>query len=313
MRRRITNASGKRSEWTRAAALLSVVFVSSLSRIASGDVAACIDSHATGQREAKAGRLELALELFTSCGANEDCPPPIREDCVELYRSVEASLPTVIFSAMGEHGRDVTSVRVYSGEDLVVDGLDGRAVALDPGKYLFRFVFPDGTTVQSGVLVREGEKNRVVAVRWRDRSGRAPGLGAAGEPGASAAASETEASSLPAGFWVSTGVSAAALASWGVFSLLGRSHQSKIDECSPDCTSSVREDYDAMRQSYMIGDISLGVAIASAGLAAWFYFPGQGSTVESAGATGSTRGTRLSLQPLGTAPGARLVVDTDAL
>ncbi len=81
----------------------------------------------------------------------------------------------------------------------------------------------------------------------------------------------THASGLPPAFWVSSGVAAAALTSFTVFSLLGHARQSNLSECSPGCSPSHRADFDAMHRDYLIGDISLGVAVASAGAATWFF------------------------------------------
>lgn len=56
-----------------------------------------------------------------------------------------------------------------------------------------------------------------------------------------------------------------ALGSWGV------SEQSKMEACSPNCAPSFHHNFDAMRRDYLIADISLGVAVASAGVAGWWF------------------------------------------
>lgn len=282
-------------------------------RGAHADVKSCINSHESGQVEAKAGRLKRAAELFGTCGAMEDCPTAVRAECVELYRDVEKSLPTVIFSAVDEHGKDITNVQVYATDQLLTSSLDGRALALDPGKYSLKFVFPKGESVDADVLVREGEKNRVINVAAQVRTPAKP-VASVQERGSSEA-DATNANSraaLPMGVWISAGVGAAAIASWGVFALLGRSKQSKVDECSPKCDASLHGDFDAMRRDYLIADISLGVAVASAGAATWFLVSSNGSPSTPTAVYATKRSARLSLLPLFSVSGAGLVVSAEA-
>lgn len=279
-----------------------------VTRSARADVQACIDAHASGQREAMAGRLKRAAELFASCGSSEECPEAIRTECVDFYRDTERNVPTVILRAVDAQGKDLTDVRVYSGEELLTESLDGRALALDPGKYALRFIDPKGTIVRRDVLVREGEKNRAVSVRMPRRTDTDSDAEVTHTP----AEGGIDQESLPAAFWISAGVGAAALTSWGVFALLGRARESELSECSPNCGPSRRNDFDTMRRDYLIADVSLGVAVASAGVAAWLYFPSQRSpaTEGSSGTHGPV--TQVFLQPLISTPGAVFTLKTGA-
>jgi hypothetical protein len=83
---------------------------------------------------------------------------------------------------------------------------------------------------------------------------------------------------LPPGFWVASGVGAAALLSFGAFALAGHGKQTALDDCSPNCSLNRQSDYDAMRRDYLIADISLGVAVASAGVATWIFFTSKPSS-----------------------------------
>lgn len=226
--------------------------------LARADVVSCVEAHASGQREAKAGHLKAALTRFTECGSNSDCPEEIRADCVAFFSHVAKSVPTVIFVARDANGVDVANVRVYSAGELLVDGLNGRAVELDPGHYRLKFTFASGESVELEILVHEGEKNRIVSVRAP------PPRSETGAPAARAG--------LPTSFWITAGVGAAGLTSWGVFGLLGRGQQAELDECAPSCPESQRGDFDAMRRNYLIADLSLGVGLVSSGVAAVIYF-----------------------------------------
>jgi len=293
------------SRCSRAALAVSVALslMFSGSRAARADVATCVQSHAEGQREAKAGRLKLAAELFASCRATEGCPDAIRAECADFHKDVEKSLPTLIFAVMDAHGADVTNVGVYSGDELLTEGLDGRPVALDPGKHHLRFVLAAGEELVKDVLVREGEKNRIVSVRLPEPVGPKPVVEASAP--SSAAASRPR---LPAGFWISTGVGAAALASWGVFALLGHGHQSTLDDCSPNCAPDHRDDFDAMRRDYLIADISLGVAVVSAGVSTWLFLANKPAS-DAPSAAG--RAPRISVAPRFSATGGGFVLNAE--
>src|SRR6187549_486591 len=102
---------------------------------AAADTKTCVASHASAQREVKAGRLKQAAQLYTACGSDNACPEQLRAECSELLDKVKTTVPSVIFSALDGKGADVTNVKVYIDEALLIDGLDGRSVELDPGKY----------------------------------------------------------------------------------------------------------------------------------------------------------------------------------
>ena len=314
----------KKSHWAAAshegsrafAAAVIFNFVLSVAGHARGDATACIASHAAGQREVNAGRLILASELFVSCASSEECPNAIRAECVERYRDVEKSTPTVIFSVVDEHGKDLTDVQVYSTDQLLAQSLNGRSVTVDPGKHVFRFILPGGEAISEDVLIREGEKNRIVSARVREhgqaRTESPPEGRLSAQRQDTPASSAASPNSLPAGFWVVAGISGTALASFGVFALLGHSQQSDLDNCSPNCAVIRHDDFDAMRRNYLIADVSLGVAAASAGIAAWFFFSSSDSTspVDEHSTVGSS--TRVSVVPLLSAPGFSLQVNTTA-
>jgi hypothetical protein len=297
---------------SRRAAALALGLLFALPREARADAAACVQAHAAGQREVLAGRLLQASKVFAACASTRDCPDPVREECVEFHASVERNIPTVIFSVSGEDGRDITNVRVHSADQLLADSLTGRAIAIDPGNHHFKFVLPSGETLESEILVREGEKNRIVTAPLRARAS-----ARSARRTESASARETsgarEDRSLPAGFWVATGFGAAALLSAGVFGWLGHRQESKIDDCSPSCGASRRDDFDEMRRDYFVADISLGVAAVSAGVATWLFVSNERARSNQDGRGRRREVARVRVLPSVSAPGASFVLTTDAL
>ena len=292
----------------RATALATVLLGTTVffARSAAADATACTQAHATGQREQKAGHLKAASEQFMACGSDDSCPEPVRNDCMSRYADVQKLIPSVIFSLTDASGKDVSQVQVYANDQLVASGLDGRAVALEPGKYVFRFVLPSGEEVSSEVVLREGEKNRVVnaALAGSDVAG---GTTAPATPlgTTDSAPTASTGASLPVGFWVASGITVVALASFTTFAVIGRKKHESLADCSPDCSPSRQDDYDALKRNYLIADISLGAAAVSAGVATVLFLTSDRK--ERSNETALRSVPRVAVTPLGRGIGAGVV------
>jgi hypothetical protein len=231
---------------------------------ASANMESCTQAHAAGQREENAGHLKEALASFQECASDSECPLPIRNECTSLYSKVESRLPTLVFSVVDDRGNDVTDVRVSSNGASIANGLDGRPVAVNPGLHEFRFELPGGQELTKSVVVRQGEKDRIVNLTLpRNEFGTAEPARARGETPVPADERSDKRLRVPLASWISYGVGAAALASWGAFGLVGRGKEQDLVDCSPRCAATRHEDYDAMKRDYLIADISLGVAGAA--------------------------------------------------
>jgi hypothetical protein len=216
----------------------------------------CIDAHANGQVARGQGQLLEAKQQFVSCAANA-CPLVIRDDCAKFGSEVEAALPSVIVTARTSTGQELSSATVRI--DGVGDALpvNGRALSINPGRHLFEVATPDGSKATVTMLIREAEKFQRVVAEF------AVPAQPASET-AERAANERGVSPL---VYVFGGVGLVAASSFTYFALDGRSKEKSLEECAPHCA---RSDVDAMRRSYLIGDISLGVALASLGVGAYF-------------------------------------------
>ncbi len=236
-------------------------------RPAAADASTCISAHATAQRESNAGHLRLASRLFTACGSDESCPDPLRKECAEFLQSVTRALPSVIFSVVDERGGDVSDVKVFGGDELLVDGLDGRALAIDPGKYSLRFLLPNGQRLGLDVLVREGEKDRLIQVK-----GERPASG--GERASSEAralgkrAPDAHQGAAP---WIAAATAGAAVGTGLTLGLLGTSKKNDLEACKPDCPSSKQSTYDGAKTLFLGADAAFGVALVAAGVATWLF------------------------------------------
>lgn len=243
------------------------------------DSKACITAHATGQREAKAGHLRLATQLFTTCGSDETCPNQLRQECAEFLKSVEQTVPTVIFSVVDENNGDVSGVKVFSSEELLVGGLDGRAIQIDPGKHHLRFLLPSGEILNSDVLIREGEKNRLIEVKVKDNAETdatttekpPPVVAPPPPPPVAPPPAPPKDPNPPLGFWIASGVAVAGLGVGATYAIFGKSEKNDLSDCAPYCGENMRGTYDSLKRDYLIADIGFGVGVVSAGVATYLY------------------------------------------
>jgi hypothetical protein len=106
------------------------------------------------QHELRAARTELLVCAATSC------PDVIREECARRMADVNAAIPTVVFEARDEAGRDMSAVTVTMDGAKLADKLDGTAIPIEPGEHAFTFEAPPLPSVQRSFVVREGEKDR---------------------------------------------------------------------------------------------------------------------------------------------------------
>jgi len=253
---RQTSIRGRGKAPLRAAVLLCATLTVHRAQAEGLSTNECIDAHANGQVARGQGRLLEAKNAFSICAA-DSCPDLIRQDCTQFGVAVENTLPTVIVSAQNGAGREVTQtfVRVDGGPEKLP--VDGRALYLDPGSHAFTVVTPEGKQASVTVVLREGEKYRRVAVTLpvepETKAGDPPVE--AGKRGVSPLV------------YVFGGLGLLAAGSFTYFALDGRSKESALEECAPTCS---RSGVDSMRRSYLIGDISLGVAVASLGLGTYF-------------------------------------------
>ncbi len=158
-------------------------------------------------------------------------------------------------------GKSASSIRVS------IDGAPAEqasgAIELEPGEHLLRAETSDGRSVEKRVTLKEGQRDEKITLDVPAAERPAP----AEPPPAPAPAP----SRISPAVWVLGGVAVVGLGGFVGFGLSGKSQESDLDACKPDCT---RDDVDAMRRSYLFADISLGVALVAGGLGAYLYVSG---------------------------------------
>ncbi len=249
------------------------------------DTESCIAAHVEGQRLRKAGKLKGARDAFVQC-AKPGCPSLLVEDCTGLLAGVEGALPTVVFEASDAGGRDVADARVTAGGVTLAERLDGKAIELDPGEYVFRFERPSERPVEQVIVVREGDKARKISARFGATSDGAPAKKRAVTPA----------------FWAVGAVGVVGVVLFASLGGAGLAKRGGLDDraCKPNCPS---EDVDSIRGLFLGADISLGIGVAALAVAPILYFTSPTITVTTA------RGEPVNVGVRGSASAVVLVVE----
>lgn len=220
---------------------------------------ACVEAHVSAQRLRRDGKLRAAREQLVAC-ARTTCPQVLVRECAGWLTEVEAAVPSVVFEATDENGRDLADVRIEVDGQVLLERLGGTAVEMDPGEHQVRWTHPQRKAVEQAVVVREGDKARRISARLEP-------LVAGGAGGDTPILEERP---VPAATIVLGGIGLAGLAGFGVLASMGLSEESDLDErgCKPNCPS---DDVDSVRTKFLIGDIALGVGVAALAGATIFY------------------------------------------
>ena len=226
------------------------------------DKLACVRAADAAQEQRSAGKLNDARTSLHAC-ARGACPTLVRNDCTQWLSEVEASMPTIVIRAEGAHGEDFTDVQVDCDGRRIADRLDGLPLDIDPGPHTLTYRRGASSVARQEIVVRTAEKNRTVTLRLESNvaaaapsEARAPAEGLAFRPSAAA--------------WIFSGVAVVGAASFAYWGLRGSAEVSDMrDECAGHCPASR---VDAARGKLIAADVSLGIALVSAGLATYFFW-----------------------------------------
>jgi hypothetical protein len=229
----------------------------------------CASASETAQHLRNQTKLRAARAELLQC-ARRVCPAIVRNDCEHWLAEIDAELPTVIFAAQDEAGRDLVDVRVIVDGAMTKEALDGKAVAIDPGSHVVRYERGGGGSTEEKIVINQGEKNRVLATRFVR-----PATPEATPPHETSTSTPTPTStftpgverSLPTGFYVAGAVG---LVSLGAFTVLSIKGQSDYDACrhASVCTAS---DADTVKVERALAWTTFAVGTLAAAAAAWFF------------------------------------------
>lgn len=220
----------------------------------STDKTSCADAYKSAQVQRKNGTLKRARESLLVC-VSDRCPSMLQPDCTRWLTEVEAALPSLAFAAKGADGRDLSAVKVTVDGQVLTEVLDGKSIPIDPGNHTLRFETLGEAPIDQSIVVREGEKSRVVSVSWAKAPEPDAAAGAAGAP---------VHTKPPVAAWVFGGIGVASLATFGVLALHGTMRRSDLkSSCYGHCTD---DDVSSVKTELAIGDAALGVGIVSAAI-----------------------------------------------
>jgi hypothetical protein len=222
------------------------------------------------------GQYREARVQLLEC-VNAQCGGDVRRGCAATLQKLDAVTPSIVIRAEDEGGNDVTDVAVSSGPDLLVNSLDGMAIAVDPGEHVFTFQRPGEAPVTQKLTIARGEKFRPIDVKIGSR----PTLAL---PDAASAQSDSGISSERLAGGVSLiGVGVAGLAGFTWLGLKARSREEELNDCKPNCSDGR---VNSVEKRYLLANVSLGVGVAALGAAAWVLLSGSSAEGEPAQAAG---------------------------
>jgi len=228
----------------------------------------CIETHRQAQQAQNDRKLVHARELSRNCTALA-CPGLIVTDCARWLNDMEQRIPSVVFEVRLDGKPNLTATIVADGE-LVQEWTRGESLRLDPGEHQFRFEMAEHQPIIQNLLLAEGMRYRIVSVDFATEKPAAPAVVTpVAPPPTSTTPSAPPERPTPVIVYPLLGVGAVGLGSFALFGLMGKSKQSDLENtCKPNCTDS---DLKPMKTSYLVGDISLGVGVASLVAASIFY------------------------------------------
>ncbi len=261
----------------RAVALGVMVTCLCLTGAASGQTvskADCIDAHVAAQEHKNQSQLVAAKKQLITC-AHDSCPATIRSECASLLEQVEAGIPTIVIKAQDGAGNDVSDVRVTLDGNPLVETLDGKPLAIDPGAHQLRFERAGSPPVEQEVIAQAGVKYRAVEVRFAAAGDDGSATDGATDPAAPSpddSAAPADASGISPWVYVGFAVAGVGAVVGGITGGISLSQASDLkDQCPNDgCTQDKSEDIDSMMAlghvstaSFIIGGVGAGVAVVA--------------------------------------------------
>jgi hypothetical protein len=230
---------------------------------------ACVSAYEETQTAMRRSRLLAARAALQTC-LDEACPSVLRSDCAGWLKEVEARTPSVVVECSAD-GALVRDVRLFVDGTLHEGGSDGKAMDVDPGTHSFRVEPPGSAPVSAEVLVREGEKLKVVRLELpgtRDKVAKDPTPGSEKDGGRPPVPSGGQ-RPVPWPVYASAGIGIAAAAGFAVFALSGTAGKKDLEPCKPDCSASQISD---VRKQFITADVFLGLSVIALGTAGYLFF-----------------------------------------
>jgi hypothetical protein len=227
---------------------------------------ACYDAHVEAQEARQSGRMIEARSKLLICGS-PSCPERVQDDCVQWASQLARSIPSVVLEAEDEDGT-IFEVAVSMDGKPFASQLDGKAIELDPGLHTFVFRYKDRPPFEQRVIVREGERSKLVHASFAIAKPNQPG-GVVRGPTPQTPIVPTH-RPIPTSVYIAGGAAALGLATFVVMGAWGKSENSNLSEsCRPFCSDS---DVNGVKTKLIVADIGLGVSVVALAVGAVLFF-----------------------------------------
>lgn len=130
----------------------------------------CIAAADQGQTMRDDGHYRVARQKFVAC-SQAACPKIVQTSCTQWLHDIEGAMPSLVLGAKDSSGGDLADVHVTFDGATLTDTLDGKPIEVDPGTHTLRFTREGSEPVAQKVIVRAGEKTRVVSVTMSPKIG----------------------------------------------------------------------------------------------------------------------------------------------
>ena len=216
----------------------------------------CGAAAVAGQTLQRQGQLLAARERFGAC-ARDVCRPDIVEDCTRWLRDTVDATPTIVIAPRDRAGADVAGVSVTIDGRPVDEGDASRAIPLDPGAHVVRCERAGAPPESRSVVLREGEKRRLVEIVLEVPGAVPP---APGPPRGEARGGPR----IPLPAYVAGSIALVGLGVFGSFAVIGADDRARSG-CDVGCAA---EDASRVRRELAIADVGLGIGAVALAVAA---------------------------------------------
>ena len=224
----------------------------------------CVAAADDGQKLRDDGKLNAAREKFILCAAKA-CPGVVSRQCSQWLVETEKDMPTMTFRALDDEGKETVDVKVLVDGGKVSNTIDAHALALDPGEHKVRFERADGRAIEEKVLLRPGEKNRLIELSFQVKTPPPPPETPKVVTPPPPAAEPDRSFHVPLLGWVGLGVGVAGGVMTAAFAISANSAESDLrSTCAPTCDSSQKSSIDT---KVVLANVGLGIGIVGLGVA----------------------------------------------
>ena len=246
------------------AVLAAAVLASAPAHAAKPTAKECIAAADDGQKLRDDGKLSAARDKLLAC-ASKGCPAAISKDCTQWLVDIDRDMPSVSFRAKDGTGSEIVDVRVLVDGAMLAESIEAHSVPLDPGKYTVRFERKDGTSVEDTIVLRPGEKNRIVELVFRRSSPLVTAPPLVTPPPVERPGGGFR---VPWIAWVGLGVAVLGGVGTAAFAVLAKDDERRLRAtCAPSCLPSERGGVETKvtlaNVSLVVAAVGLGTAVVS--------------------------------------------------